>query len=122
MADSLSTIGSIASHLADVFSDELTTGISGNLVIISDLARQHVSNFTGNPIGSNSINDQFQPPILDFAKADTVDLINANGGDKIELAELSSERGLLSSEQYRLMGQMKLNAIGKNYAFGQSLS
>ena len=122
MADSLSTIGSIATHLADVFSDELTAGISGNLVIISDLARQHVSNFTGNSIGSNSISDTFQPPILDFAKADTVDLINANGGNKIKLAELSSERGLLSSEQYRLMGQMKLNAIGKDYKFGQSLS
>jgi hypothetical protein len=122
MADSLSTIGSIATHLADVFSEELTAGISGNLVIISDLARQHVSNFTGNPIGSNSINDKFQPPILDFAKADTVDLINASEDTKLKLAELTVEKGILSSEQYRLMGQMKLNAIGRDYKFGQSLS
>lgn len=122
MADSLSTIGSIASHLADLFGDELTPGISGNLVIITDAARQHVSNFTGNSIGSNSINDTFQPPILDFAKADIVDLINANGSNKLKLGELSSERGILSSEQYRLMAEMKLKGIGRNYQFGQSLS
>lgn len=122
MADSLSTIGSIASHLADIFADELTPGISGNLVIITDAARQHVANFTGNSIGSNSINDTFQPPILDFAKADIVDLINANGSNKLKLGELSSERGILSSEQYRLMAEMKLKGIGRNYQFGQSLS
>ena len=122
MANSLSTIGSIATHLAEVFEWEISPGISGNLVIISDAARQHVANFTGNSIGSNSISDTFQPAILDFAKADTVDLINATSSTSIKLGELSSEKGILSSQQYRLMAEMKLNALGKNYQFGQSLS
>ena len=36
MADSLNSIGSIAAFLASVYADELTTGISGNLLLISD--------------------------------------------------------------------------------------
>ena len=122
MADSLSTIGSIATHLAEVFSGEISPGISGNLVIISDAARQHVANFTGNSIGSNSIGDTFQPAILDFAKADTVDLINTSQTRKVKLGDLSSEKGILSSDQYRMMGEMKLKALGRDYKFGQSLS
>ncbi len=124
MAEDLSTTGSIATHLAEVFPD-LPVGVSGNLVIISDLARQHVENFTGINIGSNSISDRFQPAILDFAKADVVDLFNAQaGGEKIRLAELSLEETgeEMSAEQYRLLGEMKLKALGKGYKFVQSLS
>ena len=124
MAQDLSTIGSIATHLAEIFAG-LSAGVSGNLVIISDLARQHVANFAGATIGSNSIDDQYQPAILDFAKADVVDLFNAQaGGEDLKLSDLSiSETGeAMSAEQYRLLGEMKLKALGKGIQFTRSLT
>lgn len=121
---SLSTIGSIAIHLGEIFPG-LPEGVSGNLVIISDMARQHVETYTGIVIGSNDISDRFQPAIVDFAKADVVDLINAQqGGEKIRLADLSiSETGeAMSAEQYRGLAEIKLRALGRNIQFRQSLS
>jgi len=124
MADSLNTIGLIATHLVNILPD-VSPGISGNLVIIADLARQHVENYTGISIGSNSISNKFQPPILDFAKADIIDLINAQaGGEEIRLADLSiSDSGeAMSADQYRTLGEIKLRALGKAYRVSQSLS
>lgn len=125
MADTLSTIGSIANHLYTLFPN-IPTGFSGLVLLeIADMARQHVANYTGQNIGSNSINDTYQSAILDYAKADLIDLINAQaGGESIRLGELSlTETGdEVSSQQYRMLGDMKLRAIGKNYQFVQSLS
>lgn len=124
MAISLSTIGSIAVHLGSIFPG-LPEGISGALIPISDMARQHVENYTGIIIGSNNISDRFQPAIVDFAKADVIDLINAQaGGEKIRLADLSiSETGeAMSAEQYRTLGEMKIRVLGRNIQFRQSLS
>ena|SRR3990167_2791556 len=124
MADSLSTIGSIATYIYNNVAG-IPTGVSGNLAIIVDVARQHVANYTGASIGSNSIADQYQPPIVDFAMADTVDLmLSQAGGEDLRLADLSiSETGeLMSAEQYRLMGEMKLKAIGRKVRYARSLS
>lgn len=119
MADSLSSIGSIATFLFNAYPG-ISTGVSGNLVIIADMARQHVSNFTGANIGSNNIGDTFQPAIVDFARADLIDLLNADG-QNLKLAELSISDDL-SSDQYRKLAEMKLNALGKDFKFAQSLS
>jgi len=124
MADSLISIGSIATHLIEVFPG-LPAGVSGNLVIISDLARQKVANYTGTNIGSNSIADQFQPAILNFAKADVIDLFNAQaGGEKIKLAELSIEETgeEMSAEQYRLLANTCLESLPRDIKFVQALS
>jgi len=125
MANSLKTIGSIATHLINVFPD-LPSTISGQLVIISDSARQHVENYTGTEIGSNNISDKFQPAILDFAKADVVDLYNAQaGGESIKLADLSiSDTGeAISAEQYRILAEMKLKVLPREgVQFQQALS
>ncbi len=119
MASDLSTTGSIATFLFNSYPG-MSNGVSGNLVIIADIARQHVANFTQTNIGSNSIADQFQPAIVDFARADTIDLLNQDG-NKIKLAELSLDEDL-TSEQYRKLGEIKLSAIGKGYQFAQALS
>jgi len=120
MADSLNSVGSVAQFLFDSYPG-ISDGVSGNLVIIADIARQHVSNFTGTTIGSTDISDQFQPAIVDFARADTIDLINADGGTNLKLAELSMSQEL-TSDQYRKMAEFKLNALGKDYKFARSLS
>ncbi|MCH7568496.1 MAG: hypothetical protein IIA87_03670 [Nanoarchaeota archaeon] len=125
MADTLSTIGSISNHLFTIFPD-LPSGFSGLVLLeIADMARQHVANFTGQNIGSNGIGDSFQSAILDFAKADLIDLINAQqGGEEVKLGELSfKDTGeAISAEQYRMLGEMKLNALGKDYKVVQALS
>ena len=122
MADSLSTLGSIATFLASSLS--LPVGISGNLVIIVDMARQHVAQYTGVTIGSNSIPENYQGAIVDFAKADLVDFLAMDGQGNISLSDLSVG-GIdlnMTSDQYRKLGEMKLQALGKNYQFSQSLS
>ena len=121
---SLSTVGSIAYHLFEIFPG-LPDGVSGNLVIIADMARQHVENYTGTTIGSNSIDARYQPAIEFFAKADVVDLVNAQaGGESISLGDLSiSETGdAMSSDAYRTLGEMALRTLGKAYRFDQALS
>ena len=120
---SLSTIGSIA-----IFINENLTvpdGVSGNMVEIVDMSRQHVANFVGGVIGSNAIDPIYQPAIVDFANANVLDLINAEaGGADLKLAELSiTDTGQdLSSKQLRMMGEMKLNAIGRKARFSRSIS
>lgn len=124
MADSLNSIGSIANFIYNSL-NWVPAGVSGNLVIIADMARQHVSNYVGNSIGSNSIPVDYQGAIVDFAMADTVDLLNAQaGGEDIRLAELSiSETGeQLSAQQYRILGEMKLKSLGRKVRFARSLS
>lgn len=119
----LTSIGSIATHINEIM--QVPTGVSGNMIEIVDMARQHVANYTGETIGSQSIEAKYQPVIVDFAKADTIDLIQAqSGGEKLKLAELSiSETGEeMSAEQYRLLGEMKLKPLGRKVRFGKSLS
>ena len=125
MADSLNSIGSISQFLFDSFPGlpSVTSGLI--LLQIADMARQHVENYTGVTIGSNSIEDRFQPVILDFAKSDVILFINAQpGGEEIKLADLSiSETGeALSAEQYRMLAESKLKLLGRNIQFRQSLS
>lgn len=123
MADDLSSIGSIANHIQEIL--QVPTGVSGNMIEIVDMARQHVANYTGETIGSQSISAEFQPAILDFSKADTIDLIQAQaGGEKVKLAELSiAETGEeISAEQYRLLGEMKLRPLGRKVRYKKSLS
>lgn len=121
---SLSTIGSMAYFLYETMPG-LPEGVSGNLVIITDMARQHVENYTGVSIGSNSIPINVQGAIIDFAKADVIDLVGAQaGGEDISLGDLSiSETGeAMSSQAYRMLGEMKLKSIGRNYRVVRVLS
>ena len=119
----LTSIGSIATHICEVL--PVPTGVSGNMIIIADMARQHVANYVGEEIGSQSIASKFQTVIVDFAKADTIDLIQAQaGGEKLKLAELSiTESGEeMSAKQYRLLGESKLQALGRKVYIKRSIS
>ena len=119
----LSSIGSIATFIVE--SIQVPTGVSGNMIEIVDMSRQHVANYTGENIGSNSIGAKFQPAIVDFSKADVIDLIQAqSGGEKIKLAELSIEETgeEISAQQYRLLGEMKLKSLGRRVYIKRSLS
>ena len=124
MADSLSTIGSIANFIVTSIPN-LSTGISGNCVLFVDLARQYVSQYTGQAIGSNSIPENYQSVIVNFSMANVMDMvISTPGGTDLALGELKIGEGgiLLAPEQYRKLGEMQLKVMGRNVQFARSLS
>jgi hypothetical protein len=111
----LDTIGSIALHIVESFS--VPNGVSGNMVEIVDMARQHVENYTGQTIGSNSIGAKYQPAIINFAKADALDMINAQEGHgNLSLDDFSMGAGgeEMSAKQFRMLAENQLRAIGIN--------
>lgn len=148
MAASLSTIGSIAGHVSRSF--VLPAGISGNLVETVDLQLQEVVNYTGQDIGSNSIDNKYQSVIVNFSKAQALDeafawaatvassgTSNVGAGissNDISLAELSvsssdksAEAGALeaissmSKDTPKMFRQMAMNGL-KNLGRAISLS
>jgi len=122
---SLDTIGSIANFLQTSFNN-IPTGLSGtNLVAVVDMNRQHVANYTGESIGSNSIDIEFQPPIVNLSKADTIDFVQAQaGGEKLSLGELTVEETGegQSSDFWRKLADSQLNEIGHKTQFTRVLS
>jgi hypothetical protein len=117
-------IGSIAAFIIESFNN-IPLGVSGNMIEIVDMARQHVENYCGNTIGSNSIAAKYQPAIVSFAKADVIDFVNAQaGGEQISLAELSiDDKGeQMSAEQWRMLGELQLKALGTRIHFARSIS
>lgn len=116
------TTGSIATHIVENI-PSVSAGISGNMIEIVDMARQHVANYTGQTIDPSGIQPQFEPAIVAFAKADTIDFINADGTD-LSLAELSigGNGQTMSAEQWRMMGENYLKSLGKRAYFVRSLS
>lgn len=121
---SLSTIGSIAIHILENFNN-IPTGVSGNMNEIVDMNRQHVANFVGETIGSNAIAPEFQPPIVNFSKADTIDFVQAQaGGEKLSLGELSVEESgeEMSSKFWRDLADSQLKSIGMGTDHARVLS
>lgn len=121
----LSTIGSIAIHIIENFNN-IPDGVSGNMNEIVDMNRQHVANYVGKSIGSNSIDPKYQPPIINFSKADTIDFVVAQaGGEKAALAELSFEDSgeVMSSAAWRQLAEGQLRSLGRGgQQFKRSLS
>ena len=118
----LSTCGSIAIHIVESLS--VPTGISGNMVEIVDMARQHVSNYTGETIGSNSINAKFQPAIVNIAKADTIDFINVQEeSGNLRLDELSVGEGFSkdSATAYRQLAENYLKSLGRTFNYKKTI-
>ena len=119
------TIGSIANFIQTSFNN-IPTGLSGaNLVALVDSARQNVENYVGVTIGSNSIQSEFEPPIVNFSKADAIDFVQAQaGGEKLSLGELSLEDSgeNMSSAAWRQLANSQLNNVSKgNIRFVRSL-
>ncbi len=119
----LNTVSGIATHIVTIF-DNVSAGVSGTMTETVEMSKQHVSNFTGAVIDSSSIDPKYQPAIVCFAKADTIDLEGVNGGDAVKLDDfsISSTGDVMTAQQYKLMGEKKLNALGRQVNFSRSLS
>ena len=121
MADSLSTIGSIAQFINSSFTN-IPAGVSGNMVQFVDVSRQYVSQFTGVTIGSNSIPENYQGVIVNLSMGMAVDAIVSQGF--ASLSELSIQGGQvpMSAQAYRNLGEMQLKVLGRHVNIARSLS
>lgn len=120
----LDTIGSIATHIAESF-PSLSTGVSGNLVEIVNISRLNVQNFTGATIGSNSIAEAYQPAVVNFAKADAIEMDDASaGGENVKLGDLSVSEGAgkSSPEMFRQLAENSLKYVGRSVKIRKTLA
>jgi hypothetical protein len=85
----MTSIGSIATIIVNTFPD-VSAGISGNMVDIVDNARIEVQNFTGETIGSNSIDEKYKAAITNIARANVYTLTEAeSAGTSVSIEGLS---------------------------------
>lgn len=124
MPTELTSIGSIATHIHELF-PSMSSSLSGALLPIVDMNRAHVASFTGRTVPDDNISKEFQPPIVNLSKADLIELISSQeGGERLKLGELSTEEvgEQASAQSYRDIANSMLRAIGKNYQIVKSLS
>jgi len=124
MANELNSVILIATHINECF-DNISAGVSGNMIEIVDNTRTMVENYTGNSINGSNIPSTYQHPILNYAKADVIDLVNTQaGGDSVSLGELSisSNSEPMSAEQYRKLAENSLKYIGRHIQSVQVLA
>ncbi len=121
MADSLSTIGSIAQFITSSFSN-IPAGVSGNMIQFVDVSRQYVSQFCGVTIGSNSIAENYQGAITNYAMGMAIDSVASQGF--ASLSELTIQGGQIpmSAEAYRNLADMQLKVLGRHIGYARSLS
>jgi hypothetical protein len=116
--------GSLALYLVSTFSN-LPGGISGTMYQTVDFQRMWVAQYTGQNITSDSIAEIYQPPILNLAMANLVNLKISNGdGGTVSLGEMSnSDQGALkSADAYRDLAMQQLKALPRAVSFVRSLS
>lgn len=121
----LTTTGSIASTLAEMYGTNLDSGISGNLITIVDAQRITVQNFTNTGIDANAIPEKFQSAIFNFSQAEVIDLNESIGqGQTLKLEDLSisENQSNANSNMLRQMAMNSLKYIGRSVGFRQSLT
>jgi hypothetical protein len=124
MANELNSVVLIANHIAECF-DNIPAGVSGNMIEIVDNTRTLVQNFTGQTINGSSIDEKYQHAILNYSKADVIDLTNSQaGGDDVRLGELSvsSSSEQMSADQYRKLGENSLKYLGRHVQSVQTIA
>jgi len=121
MADSLSTIGSIAQFINSSFTN-VPAGVSGNMVQFVDLARQYVSQFTGVTIGSNSISENYQGVIVNLAMSSVMSSIVSQGFGQIAELTINGGQIPMSASAYKELADAQLKVLGRHVVSVRSLS
>lgn len=124
---SLWNLGSVATEVLTLV-DSVPTSLSGlPIEKIADRQREFCQNYTGQSIGSNSINIDFQGPVLNLTISKVTSYMNLQGSDakKLELGDLNVEKGgdtnlKLQSEMAKDMAMDELRIIGRKRNFGKA--
>ena len=121
MADSLSTIGSIAYFVTSSFTN-IPAGVSGNMLQFVDLARQYVSQFCGVSIGSNSIPENYQSAIVNLSMSSAINSIVSQGYATLSELTINGGQVPMSASGYKEMADMQLKVLGRHINVVRSLS
>lgn len=124
----LANLGSIATRVLNRF-DDISVGISGELIDIVDEQRLFVEEWTGLNVGSVNIAEKFQPVLICLTAATALDYQQVEGGDSrsLTLGDFKVEKGKegnlsTASDALRQQGMNKLKALGKTMRFKQVLA
>lgn len=111
-------LGSVADRAWQALED-VPTNISGNVMqILADQARLYVNNRLRVSIGSNSIADKYQSPIINLTRAFTLSRMNSVGTDfNWTVGEITVNKGQNSEGNTQVsfwlnMAEMELRNIG----------
>jgi hypothetical protein len=120
-------LGSVAAEV-NALIEGLPSNLSGSnlnrLMGIADRQREYVQNYTGQAIGSNSIETKYQEAILQLTIAKVVKDMQSYGADgaNIRLGEFSTTNGKTSNldtiyEASIKNAQEELRNLGKTYSY-----
>ena len=105
-------IGSLATFVYGIVPNILDN-ISGNLVNLADQQRIFAQTFTGQPISSTNIPEQYQPGLVDLTCAEVIALMESQMGNS-RIADLSTG---MDSSKLREEGLRKLRELGRHVNF-----
>lgn len=125
---SVMNLGSVATRVYARL-ENVPTNISGALIDIADEQRLYVQEYTGATIGSNSIEEKYQPVIIDFTTAKAMDFMQLTGTDasSLTLGDFSIGKGSASSlsaaaDALRVSAERRLKSLGKTMRYTRVLS
>lgn len=124
----IANIGSLAAQIQAQI-DGIPTSISGaQLITIVDNSRIRVENFTGRNVGSPTIDERYQPAILDLSKAELLSQINTFGGDfgEMRIGDMMIRKGVDSNmtvamNYFTQSADKKLKELGRRQSFSRIL-
>lgn len=119
-------LGSVGAAVLNLVPD-VPTGISGLLPDLANQSMMFAQNYTGQNIGSNSINETFQGPIMNLTAAKVSSLMAMQGVDEsVSLGEFSVSAGPSQtsnqtvSDMYNKVAMMELTRIGGATRYGRT--
>ncbi len=121
-------LGSVAATVLSLV-DNVPTGISGTrLLEMADRERQFIESYTGQSVGSTGIDLKYQGALVDLTTAELLSVMNTVGADvsSIRLGDFSESRGgqsnvMVTSQDLKMRGLMKLEVIGRSVKFYKAL-
>ena len=122
------SLGSVHDTVLDLL-DNVPSSISGaRLLEMADRERQFIESYTGQTVGSVGIYLKYQGALVDFTTAELLSVMNTIGADvsSIKLGDFSESKGgqsnvMVTSQDLKMRGLMKLEVIGRNISFYKAL-
>ena len=122
------SLGSIAGEVHNLVPN-IPISISGTtLKQIADRKREYVANYTGETIGSNSIDIKYQGIIVNLTAAEVCDSMLLVGVDaaNVHLGDFSISKGAgsnleVASQKFEEKAEKELNSLGRKINYYQAL-
>lgn len=121
-------LGSVHDTVLDLV-DDVPANISGaRLLEMADRKREYVENYTGNSIGSNSIQIQYQDIIVNMTAAQVTKTMMTTGvdADSVRLGDFTIKKGSNSNlsaaaKNWEEMAKEQLKSLGRRVSYFKAL-